>query len=244
MSNTIVAVEKWFNQKEISRVYANENVHEYFQMQNRRVTFFKSLPYKSKFLDVGAGDGVFHIFREWPQPQRTDIEIYALAIEKGVNFDKYDGWEVCDWSQSMVRGGVTKFDGIFAAMFIEHISSPEEFIHWSASHLTENGQIYIEWPSENALLCPTRESLCNIGFEKIVGNYYDDPTHRIYPTAEFIETQLINNGFTITERGIITMPLFENELLSLYKETGDRVALQYAYWLFTAWSRYCIAVHA
>lgn len=207
-----------------------------------RCIFLKTLPKDSLCLDMGAGDGTYTVYRKWPRPERRDIELYAVSLEKGVHFDDYDGYAIGDFEKTPDFFDGKIFDAIHASHFIEHLERRDVFMAWAKKRLKPGGRIYLEWPSRNAEATPKKADLAAIGMEDItIGNYYDDYTHRTYPANPGMSESLVKAGFRIDAGGIVSMPVFENELLACYKENRDRVALQFAYWLRTRWCEYCIA---
>src|ERR1051326_8142890 len=111
-----------------------------------RCRFVKTLPHGASLLDAGAGDGSLRVYRDWPEPTRKDLRMFAWAGEKGGGFDHYDGSEVGAWPEAPPNFAGRAFDAILAANFIEHIDDPIAFVTWAASRLTPNGRIYLEWP--------------------------------------------------------------------------------------------------
>lgn len=216
-------------------------VLELFHSQHPRTLFVKTLGVGGSVLDVGAGDGVLNIFRAWPRPARRDLRIYAYALDKGRNFDDYDGYELTDWNAQPPFAGQS-FDAIFCCHFIEHIDDPLRFLAWASSKLNPRGRAYIEWPSEDALRSPRNAVLEKWGVTGLTGNYFDDHTHRDpLPDRKAMERFLVDSGFDIDASGTVVMPLFEDELLAYAKAKGDQVALQFAYWLKTRWCQFIVA---
>lgn len=234
-------IKDWFT-KPISPVMAEGELLENFHRQHPSKVFLRSLPYGSRVLDVGAGNGGLSVFKEWPSPARPDLKLYAFSLQKGNLFDKFDGYELGNWNTTKPSFGGMKFDAIHCANFIEHIDDPKSVLDWAAQNLEPWGRLYIEWPSDDSQFWPSLKELHEIGFDVIIGNYFDDPTHKHHlPTSEMVEGALANNRLAIESRGIINMPILADELLNHYRIKGDVVSLQLAYWLKTGWIQYMIA---
>jgi SAM-dependent methyltransferase len=167
--------------------------------------------------------------------------LFAYSLDKGDNFHNYDGYELGNWDKGPPKFGGMKFDAIYSSHFIEHIRSAEDFVHWVASRLKPGGRVYIEWPSHESQFCPSIQELSPIGFGRITANFHDDLTHTTLPATEDVIRYLQDCGLTIDVQGIIRLPLFEEELLANHRDTGDIVALQFAYWLRTGWCQYVTA---
>jgi len=241
VENTQEAIRSWFHQQH-EQTMPHGDLLESFHRQHPSKVFLRSLPLGAKVLDVGAGDGGLSIFKKWPSPARPDLRLYAFSIEKGARFADYDGFEIGDWNKTKPVFDGMQFDAVVCANFIEHIDQPASLFTWAASALKPNGRIYVEWPSDASRFCPTLPQLAEIGFGCVIGNYFDDPTHRKHlPSTGFVKRHLRRRGFAVEAAGIIRMPLMATELLSHYRATGDLVSLQLAYWLRTGWIQYITA---
>ncbi len=236
----VVEISDWVNGP-IAATLPQEAIVAAFHAQHPRTVFLKCLPSASTVVDVGAGEGSLNIFRTWPSPTREDVKIFAYAMEKGVRFDDYDGFELGNWDVAPPDFAGQTFGAIFCSHFIEHILRPDEFVHWAAAKLRPGGRLYLEWPSELAMACPTREELQAAGCDVIIGNYFDDLTHKPLPSRSALIDLLQEQDIRAESQGVVRMPLFESDLLAHYQSTGDRVALQYAYWLKTGWCQYIVA---
>lgn len=240
MMTNMEEISRWAS-GQITATLPEEAILASFHAQHPRTVFLKCLPSASSIVDVGAGEGSLNIFRVWPSPAREDVKIFAYAMEKGVRFDDYDGFELGNWDVAPPDFGGQTFDAIFCSHFIEHILRPDEFVHWAGSKLKPGGRLYLEWPSELAMECPTRGDLQAAGCNVIIGNYFDDLTHKALPSRELLIDLLQDQNIRAESQGVVRMPLFESDLLAYYQSTGDQVALQYAYWLKTGWCQYVVA---
>ena len=242
VSNEFESVTQWFTQK-IEPVHPVREVLERYHAQHPRAIFLKTLPADATMLDVGAGDGGLEVFRHWPAPKRLDVKLFAYSLEKGAGFDKYDGYELGNWDQHLPELGGKKFDAIYSSHFIEHIKDRSAYVNWCASRLKPGGQVYIEWPAHDSQFCPTNQELSEVGFACITANFHDDRTHKDLPSRADILHHLESAGLIVDAQAIIRMPIFENDLLAHYRETGDVVSLQFAYWLRTGWCQF-VTAHA
>jgi SAM-dependent methyltransferase len=207
--------------------------------------FFKTLPYDSCVLDVGAGDGSLHIFRTWPFPPRTDIRVYAYALEEGQYYNLLDGYELGCWPETKPAFPGVAFNAIFCSHFIEHIESPGDFISWCAARLPREGRIYLEWPSPCALGLPGRSQLEAAGVKLIISSYRDDDTHRELPAREAIMRACVREDFFIEQTGVVRLPYLEDELLAHFASTDrDLFGRQSAFWSKTYWAQFIVAVKA
>lgn len=241
MQSRYEIIKEWFS-KPISPTMEEGEMLENFHRQHPSKVFLRSLPRGSRVLDIGAGDGGLSVFKEWPSPGRPDIKLYAFSLEKGHLFDKFDGYELGNWNTTKPSFDGMKFDAIHCANFIEHIDDPESVLKWAAQNLEPWGRLYLEWPSDDSQFWPNLKELHEIGFDVIIGNYFDDPTHKHQlPTAEMVESTLTSNKFAIESRGIINMPVLADEMLHHYRTKADVTSLQLAYWIKTGWIQYMVA---
>src|SRR5215469_5762343 len=66
----------------------------YYATITPRSVFFKNIVPCGDLLDLGAGDGIMSVFRDWPAFKRSDIGMYAVSLAKGERFDQYNGYEL------------------------------------------------------------------------------------------------------------------------------------------------------
>ncbi|GAB3030655.1 hypothetical protein GCM10027285_11640 [Oleiagrimonas citrea] len=215
---------------------------ELAQLFHPRVIFLKTLRHASRVLDVGAGDGSLPIFKSWPQPVREDLRMYAFSLEKGANFDAYEGYEIGNWEKVRPDFGGMKFDAIFSSHFIEHIRDPLEFISWSAERLSPGGRLYVEWPSDESLGMPSRDELVARGVDIMISNFRDDKTHRELPIAHEVATRMRAAGLEVDLQGKARNPYLEEEVMALFGKNGkDASAVQLAFWSKYRWAQYFVS---
>jgi SAM-dependent methyltransferase len=216
-------IRTWYETVAKSEI-ADGDALEAWHVLSPQCRFLKALPGHAAVLDVGAGDGALQVYRTWPPPKRSDLMMYAFAMDRGSMFDRYDGHELGMWLAAKPNFGGKRFDAIFAANFIEHIDGPSDFIHWGAARLAPGGRIFLEWPRETSLSLPTTADLLAIGIDVMAGNYFDDSTHRAeLPTAPAVQAALIAAGLQIEATGIVQTPWLQDHLMAIGKLTNDRV---------------------
>lgn len=238
---SIEALVAWFRQKRSSRL-PRQRAIENFYLYLPRTAFLKTLRPNARVLDVGAGDGSLELFRNWLEPRRMDLKMYAYALEQGKRFDAYAGYELGNWEEGPPRFEGVQFDAIIACHFIEHVSDPLAFLDWAAGRLASGGRMYIEWPSPGSLRLPPRAELLAHGVDVIISNFRDDATHRQLPDREVLLTALERAGWSIDQQGVVKLPFFEEELLACCDEPpADPVAKLAAFWSKTRWAQYFIA---
>ncbi len=207
-----------------------------------RCRFVKTLPAGATLLDVGAGDGSLQVYRNWPEPLRNDLRMFAWAGVNGSSFRLYDGSEIGNWPEHPPEFGGRLFDAILAANFIEHIDDPISFVQWSIARLAPGGSLFLEWPRPESSLLPTTADLAALGLPVMTGNYFDDATHRRdVPDIDAVCAAIAGAGLALRERGTVAVPFIDQEVAIHAARAGDTVNLTLAYWSMTGWCQYLVA---
>ena len=89
MPHTIDTIKDWFF-ADRQRSLTDDQAVEAFHLLSARCRFLKTLPASATVLDIGAGDGGLHVYREWPLFHRRDLRLFAYAGEREGNFDRYE----------------------------------------------------------------------------------------------------------------------------------------------------------
>lgn len=154
---------------------------------------------KDKFtvLDVGAGNHSASIFKTYyPNSYYVGLDKERDYVQNQQDFASMDEFILIDLVREEVKQKITKrkFDLIIMSHIIEHLPNGDKLICNLFEYLKENGRIYIEWPSERAVLLPKSK------YPTL--NFYDDDTHvKIYPLYEICNV-LCNRGGVFCEGGI------------------------------------------
>jgi len=214
-----------------------------FHAAHPRTVFLKTLRRHASVLDVGAGDGVLHVFKKWIHPPREDLRLYAYSMKEEPGFNSYDGFEIGVWPQGKPIFNDLKFDAIFSSHFIEHIDDPLGFIVWQVSRLAQGGRIYCEWPSSHTSELPTVKEFQKRDIPLVISNFKDDHTHnKEIPNRNAIVSKLEESGLVIDQSGFITNPFIEAEGLAHFRANRiDPFLLQSIFWSHTRWAQYVIA---
>ncbi len=210
-----------------------------------RNRFLKTLPLNARMLDAGAGDGGTMNLRDWPEPARPDIRMYAWAGDHRPGFARYAGFEVGFWPQDPPRFDGLVFDAIFSGNFIEHIDDPLAFVAWACSRLRSGGRIFLEWPHPRSADLPTTAQLAACGVSVATGAYHDDATHRqTPPDMSGIIDVLKKEGLRLTESGDSRIPFIDQQVAIHARRVNDLVAMTLAYWSYSGWLHFLMAEKA
>jgi SAM-dependent methyltransferase len=252
---------EWFS-TEAEPINDFVQVVESYHRFHPRVQFLKTLRPNAKLLDVGAGDGNLPLFSDWLAPKRTDLSFYAYALTQSENFKNYADFEIGRWPETKPKFPNIEFDAIFSAHFIEHISNPLDFITWCMERLSAEGRLYLEWPSQNSTIQPKVSDFHKVGVPLTISNFYDDDSHQqMPPNIAVLMDAMGRLGGSIDQQGVITNPLFEEEVLAHFskksfdksvgsirrrmrsffsKPTDPSFALTMAYWSKTRWAQFIV----
>jgi SAM-dependent methyltransferase len=128
-----------------------------FHALSAKVRFIKTLPVNASLLDAGAGSTI--LFRDWLEPVRRDLRMFAWAGERGEFFVRFEVAEVGLWPNDPPRFGGQQFDAVMSVNFIEHIDDPLFFVRFCAERLAPRGRIYLEWPRAESINLPSTAEL-------------------------------------------------------------------------------------
>ena len=231
----------WFAVKRVPRMSRRLAV-EMMNLSHPKTLFLKTLPLGANVLDMGAGDGTMSILRDWPQPSRKDLQLYAVSLEKGVHFDKYAGYSLANWEDGPPAFPSVAFSAAICSHFIEHISRPLDFLSWISDILVPGGRIYLEWPTPESLTLPPKGAFAEHGITLSISNFRDDATHLSIPDRSEVSSVLTRRDFRVEAQGVVRLPVFEDELLAHFLgNADDPYAVQLAFWSKTRWAQYVIA---
>lgn len=236
---TAAELKAWFDAPRRSNLSAERVMELYFSVHPRTV-FLKMLPAGAKVVDIGAGDGSLSVFLRWLEPKRSDLRLWAYAMDKGRLFDDFEGYALSDWNAAPPEFGATRFDAMLCSHFIEHVAEPASLVAWAERKLAATGRIYLEWPSPHALGLPPRAELERLGMPLVISRFDDDGTHRLLPDADAMVAAFERAGFSVEARGLVHMPWLEGEMLAHFRESPDPFPRQAAFWSHTRWSQYLV----
>ncbi len=206
-----------------------------------RYKFFKSVPLDSKLLDLGAGAGGLYYWKQWGEPKREDIELYAIDQKQGTLFEKYKDYQICDLDKEELKFDIGLFDAIIASHLIEHLEYPEKLLINISKLLKYGGKVYIELPTTQTMAYPKRNELLLMNIDVSISNFFDDNTHKKTYSLDELEELIDKIGFHITESGIIENSYLQNQLFTYGNTKNDQEITTYAIWSKFRWAQYLIA---
>src|SRR5262245_49093622 len=89
-----------------------------------RFRFLKTLPRGATLVDYGAGPGGLIHWRQWGQPDRSDLRMIAVDRHKGERFERYDAWFTNPSEASALPAELREVDAVLLSHVLEHIHEP------------------------------------------------------------------------------------------------------------------------
>lgn len=215
-----------------------EVAEQAYNLAQPRYVFLKSLPPGSGVLDLGAGEGSLSHYRSWPLLDRSDLRLFALALEKGRHFDNYERYELKDFeADSNVLVGAP-LDAVVCAHFIEHMSTPDRAISFLGSRLRPGARVYLEWPHDVSTRMPPRSMLSDLGYSVSTVRFDDDQSHVEAWEIEAVCKLMSQFGFQIEAAGRVYLPYISDQLRNIGVDTKNETLLTLAIWSFVGWAQY------
>jgi len=224
----------------VNNVNRDELIYSYWQYHQRFKSFkiFSSL--NGHVLDVGSGPGGLYFWKEYKTPNRSDLKMTALDLEKGQHFDRYDDYVIYNLDHGDMPFKSNSFDFIILAHLIEHVTDWKSLLEKCNKVLKQDGVIYIETPSIHTINLPTCGFYKQLGFPCTTINFLDDHTHVNTVDLDKVNEYASGLGLVTLEKGYCKSPLLENTLLSYGYHKQDQEASQYGLWSKLMFSSYII----
>jgi SAM-dependent methyltransferase len=217
----------------------DELIHLYWAF-HPRYKFFKSLPLYSKALDLGAGTGGLFHWKRWGEPNRDDIELFAVDQKKGVYFDEYKDFQICNLDTDPLKFEEGFFDAILISHVLEHLNHPDELLNKLHKILKVGGKVYVEMPSIQTLEYPKNYELSAINIKVAISNFFDDATHKKTFSSDQLKGLIMRAGFESLESGVIENDYLQAHLFSHGIANDDQETTTYGIWLKFLWAQYVI----
>jgi SAM-dependent methyltransferase len=195
---------------------------ELFWQAHPRFQFFKSLPWGSTLLDIGADNGGLAHWKEWGKPSRTDLSLYGVDLTVGEYCDLYAGWEAINLDEQLPNFSGVPLNSFLVSHLIEHLAVPEELVQWLAARAEPGAKVYIEWQNPTSINLPTRHDLHKFGIDLTSSNFKDDVTRRSSPDPAVLCRWLTESGFTLISSGTIDLGGLGEELFARASDPGIR----------------------
>lgn len=218
--------------------YSRDELLRLYWYGHPRFRFIKSRPINSRLLDIGAGAGGLAFWKQWEQPDRSDLRFYGIDLSVGEHAALYEKFDSLNLDSDKLPYEDNFFDAAYSTHVLEHLHHPEETLAEVLRVTKSGGYIYLETPNHNSLDVPTCEEFERHGFVTSTMNFYDDRTHlRPYSSSE-IEHMFYHEGVETFEQGTIQNPYLEEILIDYGHRYEDKEMTTYGFWLKSHWSDY------
>jgi len=220
----------------------DDEILETFWPAHPRFRFFKNAPFNARLLDIGAGNGGMHFWRDWGRPDRRDIRLFGVDLARGEHADAYEQWEVANLDEGLPRFDGRPFDAFLASHLIEHVADPSALIRAIAARAAPGAWLFLEWPHPMTVDLPGAAELDReLDFRIQTFNFHDDSTHRQTPARDALEAMLAEHGFGVVESGETRLGMIAEELLARGRLRDDMTFRQMGLWSAIGWANYVIA---
>jgi SAM-dependent methyltransferase len=214
-------------------------IEEYWRFHPRYL-FFKSVRERARLADLGAGSGGLIGWKFWGEPERRDIFMYAIDIEKGEFFDKYVDYDVVELGRDECKFPDAVFDAAVVSHLIEHVADRPALAREIARIVRPGAKIYVEWPTKESGGIISRSALEPFGINCSTLNFFDDRTHLVLIDEAEARDTFEAAGFTPISSGKVINDYLYPELFRCGVAEEDQEATTYALWLAFRFSRYLI----
>ncbi len=205
-----------------------------------RFRFLKCVPPDAKILDVGAGGGGLVLWKEWLEPRRPDLMLYAVDQQKAELFDRYTGYQICNLDQERLQFEREFFDGAILSHVLEHIADPGDLLKSLRGVMKTGGQMYIEVPTLESMDFPSRTEFASAGIPVSTVNFFDDSTHRRTFGLGELRSLTEAAGYRIIETGTIRNRFVEDTLMIQGAAHKDEELSTYGIWSRLGFAHYVI----
>lgn len=154
-----------------------------------KLAFLRSLPEKSRVLDVGCGNNSPRHYKTLrPDIVYTGIDVADYNQLASVEYaDTYVLTRPAEFAATIasMRG---KEDAVISAHNLEHCDEPDAVLKAMVDSLAPGGRLFLAFPCEESVGFPKRHGTLN---------FYDDDTHNTVPAWNTVLQTLRAEGLTI-----------------------------------------------
>ncbi len=219
---------------------SRDDLLELYWASHPRFRFLKDCDKNANLLDIGASTGGLFFWKQWGKPDRSDIRMTGIDLEKGEYFDYLDDYRVINIDNAELPFENTSFNTIMISNVGEHIrnftsknsnAGNVHLLNEIFRVLDRNGKCYIELPSHSTKQAPSRRLFLEQGIPVSTVNFYDDRTHIDTMDPDELAEECIKIGFKVVNGGYIENDFLVDKLLSYGILNKDAELVTYGAWL-------------
>ena len=191
-------------------------------------------------LDVGGGSGGLFFWKDYLLPNRKDLKMSVVDMQKGEFFHKYEKHAILNLDTDELPFEKESFDCVILSHLIEHVKDWKLLLQKINKVLKPNGVVYIETPSMHTVNLPSKKHYIEKGFPCTTINFFDDHTHIAPVDLDEIGAYVNPLNLMTLEKGYCRNVFLENLLLSYGHQKNDMEVSQYGLWSKLLFSSYII----
>jgi SAM-dependent methyltransferase len=221
--------------------YKRDEMIQLHWQYHQRFKSFKtfSVP-NGHVLDIGGGSGGLSFWKEYLQPNRKDLKMTAVDLEKGEFFDRYEKYVILNLDDKTLPFESDTFDFIMLSHLIEHVKDWKSLLEQCKRILKRSGAMYIETPSKHTLDLPSSKHYKDMGFPCQTINFFDDGTHVAPVDLDEVGSFINAIDCMVLEKGYCRSIFMEDQLLSFGHQNNDMEVSQYGLWSKLLFSSYIV----
>ena len=217
--------------------FNRETLLDLYWRSHPRFNFLKNCPANAAFLDIGAGSGGLAYWKEWQEPNRSDLRMFGIDLSRGEHADLYERFDAMNLDTAPLPQEKAFFDAVYSTHVLEHLHHPQQVLDEIVRVLKPGGLCYLEFPNHNTLTLPTMKEYEQKGYKTTTMNFYDDKTHLRPYNHDEVE-QMLNSDVQVLSDGTIQAPYLAKVMTEWGFEHQDQEITTYGLWLQTEWSDY------
>lgn len=218
----------------------DELIKLYWQY-HQRFKAIKTFPvHNGSVLDVGSGSGGLFFWKEYMLPNRKDMKMTAVDLQKGEHFDRYEKYVILNLDDKTLPFEDDSFNFIMLSHLIEHVNDWKSLLDQCSRILKKSGVMYIETPSLHTRDLPASKKFKDMGLPCQTINFFDDGTHVEPVNLDEVGNYVKAINCMTLEKGYCRSIYLEDELLAYGHKHTDMEVAQYGLWSKLLFSSYIV----
>ena len=218
-----------------------DSLIELYWQYHQRFKSIKTLPISNgSVLDIGSGSGGLFFWKDYMLPNRNDLKMTAVDLQKGEHFDRYEKYVILNLDDKTLPFDNESFDFLMLSHLIEHVNDWKGLLDQCKRILRKSGTMYIETPSLHTRNLPKNQFFRDMGFPCETINFFDDNTHVEPVDLDEVGVYFNSIDCAVLEKGYCKNIYLEDQLLSFGHKHNDTEVAQYGLWSKLLFSSYIV----